>query len=91
MHLLNTVTTAIARLLGLTATVRLTQTAGLAHQEPTTKRGKKTSAQTTKAQPQSQSRVQKATTRKPRVAKSVTQDKKVTGKKSKSAQTARPK
>ena len=91
MRLLNTVTTAIARLLGLTATVQLTQTAGLAHQEPTPKAGKNSSARTTKPQPQSQSRVQKATTRKPRAVKSATQDKKPTSKKTKSAQTARQK
>lgn len=67
MHLLNTVTTAIARLLGLTATVRLTQTAGLAHQEPTTQLGKETSAQTSKRQ-----RASTRQSQKPELAQSTT-------------------
>ena len=54
--MLNTLITAIARLLGVKApsmevSVQLTQTAGLAHQEPTTQRGNKRSAQPTKPRP----------------------------------------
>ena len=54
--MLNTLITAIARLLGgktqpMEVSVQLTQTAGHAPQEPTTKRGNKRSAQPTKRQP----------------------------------------
>ena len=53
--MLNTLITAIARLLGVKApsmevSVQLTQTAGPALQEPTTPRGNKRSARTTKPQ-----------------------------------------
>ena len=54
--MLNTLITAIARLLGgktqpMEVSVQLTQTAGRALQEPTTPRGNKRSAQTTKSKP----------------------------------------
>ena len=70
--MLNTLITAIARLLGVKApsmevSVQLTQTAGLAHQEPTTQRGNKRSAQPTKRQP-----VKAKPKRKPSAAQSTT-------------------
>ena len=69
--MLNTLITAIARLLGLQptvkATVQLTQTAGHAPQEPTTPRGKRSSAPTTKSKP-----VAQKPKRKPKAAPSTT-------------------
>ena len=72
--MLNTLITAIARLLGVKApsmevSVQLTQTAGRAPQEPTTPRGNKRSARTTK--PQS-SPVKPKPKRKPSAAPSTT-------------------
>lgn len=81
MRLLNTVTTAIARLLGLTATVQLTQTAGLALQEPTTSRGKDSSAPRSKPPRASTQRK-----RKPELAQSTSLEPK-RGKKKSTAQT----
>ena len=72
--MLNTLITAIARLLGVKApsmevSVQLTQTAGRALQEPTTPRGNKRSARTTK--PQS-SPAKPKPKRKPKAVKSTT-------------------
>ena len=68
--MLNTLITAIARLLGVKApsmevSVQLTQTAGHAPQEPTTPRGKRSSAPTTKSKLAKQK-----LKRKPKVAQS---------------------
>ena len=89
--MLNTLITAIARLLGVKApsmevSVQLTQTAGPAHQEPTTQPGNKPSARRTK--PQS-SPAQPRTQKKPKAAPSTKAASKSTGKKPKPAPTAR--